>query len=78
MDLYQNDDLQRTMSQMRSINEDVCLYERPPSTLELNVKVILPSMNQGTDLWPIKVNLEFRFSFLGFLFLVVDPNVYLV
>ena len=50
MDLYHNDDLQRTMSQMRSINEDVCLYERPPSTLELNVKVILPSMNQGTDL----------------------------
>ena len=50
MDLYQNDDLQRTNSQMRSINEDVCLYQRPPSTLKLNVKVILPWMNKGTDL----------------------------
>ena len=70
VDHYQNDHLQRTMSQMRSINEDVCLYQRPPSTLELNVKVILPWMNQGTDLCPIKVKLEFRFSFWGFHFWV--------
>ena len=41
MDLYQNNDLQREMSQLRSINDNVCLYERPPSTLELKVKVIL-------------------------------------
>ena len=61
MDLYQNDDLQHEMLQMRSINDDVCLYERPPSTLELKVKVILQCINQKTDL--VTCRLQFENSF---------------
>ena len=49
------------MSQMRSINDDVCLYERPPSTLELKVKVILQCVNQKTDL--VTCRLQFENSF---------------
>ena len=60
-DLHQNDDLQNTMSQMRSINDNVCLYERPPLTLELKVKVILQCINQKTDL--VKFRLQFENSF---------------
>ena len=50
VDLHQNDDLKNKMSQMGSLNDNVCLYERPPSTLELKVKVLLPHINQKTDL----------------------------
>ena len=61
MDLYQNNDLQREMSQLRSINDDVCLYERPPTTLELKVKVILPCINKKTGL--VTCRLKFENSF---------------
>ena len=61
MDLYQNNDLQREMSQLRSINDDVCLYQRPPSTLELKVKVILPCINKKTGL--VTCRLQFKNSF---------------
>ena len=61
MDLQQNDDLQNKMSKMGSLNDNVCLYERPPSTLELKVKVILPYINQKTDL--VTYRLQFENSF---------------
>ena len=58
VDLHQNDDLQRKMSQMRALNENVCLYDKPPSTLELKVKVVLPFIYQKTDLCPIHLIFE--------------------
>ena len=58
VELHQNDDLQRKMSQMRSLNDNVCLYEKPPSTLELKVKVILSFIYQKTDLCPIHLIFE--------------------
>ena len=46
---------------MGSLNDNVCLYDRPPSTLELKVKVILPYINQKADL--VTYRLQFENSF---------------